>query len=528
MENDRSSEINLRDLLRVVFRYKLIIIIVLIIVMVPVYIATELRTPSYGSSVRILVTTKMQKDVEVQRDLGPGDLMLTQMQLLYSMPIIERVVRALRLHERPIDYEKKYATRIKAVLIDRNTRKLKLDLERMTPDQREVFLFNRAVGNLSGKIRAGSIEDTSMFDISVIDLNPVGSAKIANAVSRSFVIFDLEQQIAELQLTYGKKNVTIKKLEKYIENLQRTLDGSPLPDIEAYGPASIKIVSQAGRGTPLPIRPSKSGALFAAFLVSIVTGVVLAFGFDYFDHTFKSSRDVETFLNIPFLGSVPKQNRKNKLIKMNSNPSSKYLRSLQNLSNQIYLLIKTNNLKTILLTGIEGSKENAVTIANIGIYLSHNTGHKVLIIDANFRNPSLRKIFNIPNSRGLIDVLDEKIKLDETIIDMGSHLYFLPTGEMMSNGLANLNSSMMSDVIKKVKEQYDIVFVVCADIKNIADAVILSSITDGLIVAINAEKDRRQIVKNAIVPFEKKNVNILGAILNNCKYVIPKIIYKFT
>jgi capsular exopolysaccharide synthesis family protein len=185
-------------------------------------------------------------------------------------------------------------------------------------------------------------------------------------------------------------------------------------------------------------------------------------------------------------------------------------------------------LKTILLTDVEGSEVNAITIANLGTYLSHNTGNKVLIIDANFRKPSLHQIFNIPNSRGFTNVLDEKIKLDDTIIDLGSHLYFLPTGKTMSNGLALLNSPIMSDVIKKVKEQYDIIFVRCADIKNFTDAVILSSITDGLIVSINEEKDRRQIVKKAIAPFQKQNAKIIGAILNDCKYVIPKMIYKIT
>ena len=42
-----------------------------------------------------------------------------------------------------------------------------------------------------------------MFTISVRDYNPVGAALIANVVSRSYVMFDLEQQLAELKLKYG-------------------------------------------------------------------------------------------------------------------------------------------------------------------------------------------------------------------------------------------------------------------------------------------------------------------------------------
>ena len=54
---------------------------------------------------------------------------------------------------------------------------------------------------------------------------PVAAAVIANVVSRSYVIFDLEQQLAELKLKYGRKHPTVNHIEESIEGLMETLSG---------------------------------------------------------------------------------------------------------------------------------------------------------------------------------------------------------------------------------------------------------------------------------------------------------------
>jgi capsular exopolysaccharide synthesis family protein len=519
----------LRDILRVVFRYKLIVITVFMTIMVTVIIGLELRTPLYESRVKILVTGKMPKDVEVQRELGPGSLIETQRVLVKSLPVIERTVKALKLYQRPLDYERQFASRLKAFLIDRHIEKLKLRLEKMTPEQRMAFLYRRAVGNLMGRISTRPVgKDTSIFEIIVRDYSPAGAAIIANSISRSYVIFDLEQQIAELQLIYGEKNATIIKLENHIKKLQDSLNGKPLPDIDAIGPASVKIIDQAKMGTMVRMRPSRRSALIAGFIMSLVTSIVLAFIFDYADQTFKSPQDVKSFLNLPLLGSIPKKKRKNQPLITEINPVTEYTQSFLNLSEQIYLSMKAKNLKTLLITDAEGSEDTVKIIANLSAVLAYKAGHKVLIIDANLRTPEVSKIFKISNVPGLADVLEGKISFEDAVQNLDSNLTVLPAGETILNPINLLESSTMSDLIKRIQGKYDLIFINSADLKNFIDAVVLSSVIDGVILVVNEGKTRRHVVKNAIIPLEQKKVNILGIILNNRKYVIPKIIYKIT
>jgi capsular exopolysaccharide synthesis family protein len=522
------TELNLRDLLTVLFRYKLLFFVTFVTIIIPVYIMLEMRTPVYNANVTILVAGKMQKDVEVQRDLGPGSLVATQMALVRSSPIIQRTVKALKLYERPLNYEKKYATKIKAAILERNLEEVKLSLEDMTKEQQLTFFFRRAVNNLVRSVSTSPLGETSLFNISVNDFDRVAAGRIANVLSRSYIIFDLEQQIAELKLIYGEKNITINKLRKHIESIEETLDGRLLPDIEAIGPGTVKIISQAGIGIPIEMKPGKLSALIVACIMSIVSGIVLSFGFYYFEQTFRSPKDVETFLKIPLLGSIPKIRSRKKLLLKATNPTKTYKQAHQRISDQIYLMTQDEHLKAILITGFNSPQETIIVSTNLSIYLN-SRGCNVLFIDANIKSPSISKVFNISNSPGFTDVLEGKIAIEDAVQKLDSHLTVLSAGETVADPITLLGSSIMSNVMNTVKDKYEIVFISGdLDIKNLADTVKLASGSDGIVLIVNEGKTRRHTVKSIISPMEQNGIKIIGSILNNRTYYIPKIIYKLT
>ncbi len=527
MESYKNRETTLRDYLRILFRYKILVLTTMAVIFIAVFIKMQIMTPYAAASVKMMIVGKGSAGTDYYEQLQTGirTLANTQSILIKSSMVLERVVKALGLDQRPLDYEKKYSSRLKALLIERNVENLKLALDEVTPEQRRNILFKMAVDRLKGNVNATPILDTDMFDITVKDFDPVAAAVIANSVSRSLIIFDLEQQVTALQLKYGKRHTTVVQLKNYIKDLYKTLDGRTLPDIEAIGPGSIKIVEQAQPG-----EPGGRGGLFnntIIFFMSMFFGVFIAFIFDYLDQTFKAPQDIEKFLNIPLLGSIPKRKSQNELLIKDANPlSTEYVRSYQTLSDQIYLLMKDRNLRSLLITSAEGSGEHAVIIANLGLYFAHRAGNRVLIIDANFRYPSLSGLFDIANDIGLSDVLENKLSMEDAVQDLGSGLHVLTSGKSTLNPVIFFNSSAMADIIKKAGEKYEFIFISCADLKNFTDAVPLSFITDGTVFVINQGKVRRQVVKTAIAPLEQKKANIVGAILNNRTYVIPEIIYK--
>jgi len=260
--------------------------------------------------------------------------------------------------------------------------------------------------------------------------------------------------------------------------------------------------------------------------LSIFIGISFAFLLEYLDQTIKSPNDIEKLLNIPFLGSLPKRESKEEMLIRNPGPTSNYTHFFHSLSEHLDLLMKDNDLRSILITDAEFSADTLFVIANIGICLARKQAdHKVLIIDVNFRNYSISEIFNITTTPGLADVLEGKIPFEDAVQNVESGLSILPAGQTTFSPTALLNSSKMSDIIKTTKVRYERVFLVCGDLKNFADGVILSSIVDGVILVVNEGKVRRQVLEFAIAPLRRKKTNLLGVILNNRNMIIPKVIY---
>lgn len=547
----------LRDYLRVVFRHKTVIITAFITVIISVFFGMELMTPVYEAQVKILVSAQKQIDSPYYRGFGAyeqSEASLTQSEIVISNPVIERAVRALNLHERPPDYEKNYCSPLKARLIDlrlkmsesntvspeneshsysdlnddRQIRILRTKGELANPSgniYEQPYAFRKAVERLKRNIIAEPIKGTLLFTIHATDFDPESAAMIANVVSRSYIIFDLEQQLAELQLKYGEKQPIVVQLRENIEKLTQNLTGATLPDIEAIGPASVKIIEQAL--VPLSSTGDKKKiSLLLAFFMSIFLGIMFAFGLEYIDHTFKSPRDVETFLNLPLLGAIPKKWFRNKSLLRNTKKATVLNSSYHDLSDQIYLLMKDKKLKALLITAVSHLEGSTTIVANIALSLARE-GHKVLVIDANLKSPEIHEIFKIPNNSGLTHVLEGKFALEEAVKEIDCNLSVLTAGNTTLNPTLLFDSTRMANTIKEAKEKYGFVFVDYANLRNSHDADILSSSLDGTVLVVNESKTKHPVIKALIAPLVQKKANIIGAILNNRTFVIPKILYKW-
>lgn len=451
---------------------------------------------------------------------------LDESEFIKTNSVIERVVIALKLYERPLDYEKNFCSPIKAYFIDlrKKISELMEKPRNITPEQEQDIRFRIAVGRLRGAIKVEGIKETSLFNISVKDFNPKEAATIANVLSRSYLIFNLEQQIAEHQLQYGEKYPLVAQLKDYIDRINKNLTQEKLSSFEAMGPSTVKIIEQA-QVPDVPVGKSPSLFILLAVFMGIFSGLMLAFGLEFVDPTFKSSQDVETFLNLPLLGSIPKKYFKNMVLIKDTKRTNIFHSPYQNISDQIYLLMKDKNLKSVLITAASPMEGSTTIIANLANYLSNISGHKTIIIDANLRSPSTHKIFKISDNPGLANILEGRISMQEAIHDLSPNLTVLPAGNTSLNPTPLLDSARMVNVIKAAKEKYELIFLDYANLRSFKDACVLCQYLDGIIFVVNEGKTRHHVVKALISPLKHKKANFIGVILNNRTYSIPKMIY---
>ncbi len=502
-----------RDYIKVLFRQKWVVIVTFVTVMVTVSIGLLLCTPVYEATVKMLITGAKQIESPYYRELVTYQNIgaaLTQSEIVKASPVIELVIRTIGI--KPLDYEARFANPVKkavvkfrAWLMERKLAGLKL-----TEEQKRGYYYRFAVKDLKDSVKVEPMRDTNMFTITVKDFNPMAAAALANILSRSYAIFDLQQQLAEMQIKYGEKNLAVTQLRDSIDKLTKNLTGQPLPDIEAIGPASVKIIEQAQP----PLKPSGIPNILTfilALFMALFLGVMLAFAFEYLDQTFKAPSDVTKALGIPYLGSIPKKFTQS---------------SFKNVAEQIYFEIKDNKLKSLIFTAARPKEGVTTTISGIGAHMAGKTHYKVLLIDANPVNSSLHKTLNVPNREGLFEVLEGKIPLERAIVDIGPNLNALTAGKTSLNPATLLESNKMADLIKQVSSKYDAVLIDCANLMESKDVLALVSYTDGVVLLINESKTRKQVAKFAIAPLEQKKARLVGAILGSRTFAIPRAIYE--
>ena len=523
---DNGIDVTFRDYIRVLFRHKSVILTCIITVMVTVFIGLKLKTPVFESSVKMLISAEKQVESPYYRqlyDYQRTQISLTQSEIVKSNPVIERAVMALELHKRPLDYEKEYSSPLKHALIDWQVKETEEKLSAMTPQQQNAIRFRLAVEGLKKAISVEPVRDTHLFTITVKDYNRMAATVIANVVSRSYVIFDLQQQLAELKLKYGEKHTTVTQLKDSIDKMANNLSGAPLEDIEAMGPASVKIIEQAS--IPLrPTGPSKLLMLLLALVMSIFLSVMLAFVFEYMDQTFKSPRDIEQFLKLPFLGSIPRKKMLEKAL-VKGKRKTTYSKFYQNLADQVYLLVKDKKLTALQITSALPKEGASTVIANLGAYLADKLNHKVLIIDANLRAPAMHKIFGLKEQNGLSELLQNKIDFNEAVQNPSPHLSVITAGQTELNPITLLDSTMMRAELEQAKKKYEVILIDCANLRQFKDGYALADFTDGIMLVVNEGKTRRQVAQAALAAMEGKPAQLLGVILNGRTFPIPGFVY---
>jgi capsular exopolysaccharide synthesis family protein len=149
-------------------------------------------------------------------------------------------------------------------------------------------------------------------------------------------------------------------------------------------------------------------------------------------------------------------------------------------------------------------------------YTCAKGGYNVLVVDADLRRASQHHFFDVDNSFGLTDYLLGRAEIDEIIkttkID---NLSFIPSGLLPNDSVGILNSQRMTDLIAKVKSQYDLVFFDSPPILGVSDGSVLASEVDVTIMVVQHRRFPRvmlQRVKQAVLNVGGR---LIGVVLNN-------------
>ena len=260
-----------------------------------------------------------------------------------------------------------------------------------------------------------------------------------------------------------------------------------------------------------PARPNVPTFMSLAAAVGLIVGIGLAFFIEYLDTSVKTLDDVERFLQIPVLAVIPKEIS----VLMKTTGDSPDAEAYRILRANIEFNKPFRDANTFTLISGGPGEGKSTTINNLAFTCAKG-GYNVLVVDADLRRATQHKFFDVSNDFGLTDYLMGRAEIDEIVkttkID---NLSFIPAGQLANDSVGILNSQRMTDLIAKLKQQYDLVFFDSPPILGVSDGSVLASEVDMTIMVVQHRRFPRamlQRVKQAVLGVGGR---LIGVGLNN-------------
>jgi capsular exopolysaccharide synthesis family protein len=274
---------------------------------------------------------------------------------------------------------------------------------------------------------------------------------------------------------------------------------------------NISVVDRAQAG--MKYKPSLARNLALGLLAGLMLGVLLALAFEYLDDTLKAPEDVEKQLGLSVLGVIPLLKLPMTPAKALEDPRSAFAESYRSVRTALQFATDKGVPRSLLVTSStpsEGKSTTAVTLARNFAQL----GKRVLIIDADLRNPSLHRTLGVENSSGLSNYLAGAIKATEVIRPTDTlGLMVMTTGPLPPNPAELLMGPKMLSLISIAREKFDQLIIDGPPVMGLADAPILGNLADGTLLVVEAGETRITVARNALKRLLAARSHVVGALL---------------
>ncbi|MBR2929891.1 MAG: CpsD/CapB family tyrosine-protein kinase [Clostridia bacterium] len=194
-------------------------------------------------------------------------------------------------------------------------------------------------------------------------------------------------------------------------------------------------------------------------------------------------------------------------------------------ASEAYKLLRTNlsfslpeegKCRIIGITSSIRGEGKSTTSVNLSYALAQ-TGKRVLLVDADLRLPSIAKKLDIPGTPGVTDMLIMAEGSEGAIRRMPDVdcWHVIPAGSIPPNPTEILGSSKMADFIGELSGQYDYIIVDFPPVNIVSDALVASSMLDGILVVVRSEYSSRRELSKCVKHLELSGVKILGFVISS-------------
>jgi len=173
----------------------------------------------------------------------------------------------------------------------------------------------------------------------------------------------------------------------------------------------------------------------------------------------------------------------------------------------------------VAITSSMPKEGKSVTTANLAIAMAEVRHLNVLAVDCDFRQGSIARLYKMPNTPGLADVITGRVALDDAIAATPiGNLSLLPAGAChdLSSGEL-INSKAACRVFDELRERFHVVLVDTPPVQSLSDVGAIGALCTGIVMVVRMNKTAAHLVRQSLHWLQSNQLNVLGCIAADCR-----------
>jgi tyrosine-protein kinase len=394
-------------------------------------------------------------------------------------------------------------------------------------------MVRKALGRAPG-VTAAQLGQTNVIALTAVSPDPALAAKIANAYASAFVGWSTATTLGNLAAAESRLNGQIDAIGQAMARLpagssaqlsalsaqQAVLKGQ-LAQLQVAGSTAatgLEIVTPAvppaSPSSPKPVQEALLG-----LVAGLIGGVAAAFLRDSLDDTLASGEAVELVSGAPVLAAVPMVPLLRKangpvLIPVTA-PTSQSAEAYRSLRTSLQFARHDRGLRTVLVTSPGAGEGKTTVTVNLGAVFAQS-GARVVLVPCDLRRPGFSQLLAPGEHAELCSVLAGEQPLDEAVAPVPglANLWALGARTVIENPTELLGSQRMRAVIAELSQRFDLVLIDSPPVLPVADAMILSSYADGVLLVVASGQTRRGELRRTTEKLAQAGAPAVGCVLN--------------
>ena len=307
---------------------------------------------------------------------------------------------------------------------------------------------------------------------------------------------------------------------------------------------------------PLPSAADVRLNLILGAALGLILGIGVALLVDKFNNLLYTSKDIKDTTDLPLVGEIPFKQESQQLTvaagvagliqllghklklgrrqqqSQQQNTTPYFWESLHSLHTNIRFLsfdAPVRSLAVISASSEDGRSTIAMHLAQTAAVM----GQRVLLVDADLRNPKIHKMLDLPNIKGLSNVIAAEVDYQEAIHQVNclsmkaedeasmsvesaweGGFFVLSAGQIPPNPTNLLSSQKMQNLARQFEAAFDLVIYDTSPLLGLADSSLVATNTDASILVVGLGKTHRSAVEKALEQLKISQTPVLGVVAN--------------